>query len=102
MEPLCRHALVALRGIRALRIDEQPKAKAKHPDPDNDEAYPASANDADLLKVHFAEIDALLDRAERVPAGETPLPKCRPHLVYDPDVREAENEDAWLDVVKRT
>jgi hypothetical protein len=30
-----------------------------------------------------------------------PLPKSRSHLVYDPDVDEAENEDAWLDVVKR-
>jgi len=31
-----------------------------------------------------------------------PLPKSRSHLVYDPDLDEAENEDLWLDVVKRT
>jgi hypothetical protein len=36
-------------------------------------------------------------------AGETPLPKSRSHLVYDdPEIDEAENEDLWLDMVKRT
>jgi hypothetical protein len=35
-------------------------------------------------------------------AGEIPLPKSRSHLVYDPDQDEAEAEDLWLDVVKRT
>jgi hypothetical protein len=35
-------------------------------------------------------------------AGETPLPKSRSHLVYDPDQDEGEAEDLWLDVVKRT
>ena len=60
------------------------------------------ANDADPWKAHFAEIDALLDRTSKVLAGETPLPKSRSHLVYDPDQDEAEAEDLWLDVVKRT
>jgi hypothetical protein len=35
-------------------------------------------------------------------AGETPLRKSRSHLVYDPDQDEAEAEDLWLEVVKRT
>ncbi|WP_230534194.1 hypothetical protein [Microvirga roseola] len=35
-------------------------------------------------------------------AGETPLPKSRSHLVYDPEIDETESEDLWLDVVKRT
>jgi Protein of unknown function (DUF1612)/HTH DNA binding domain len=51
---------------------------------------------------HFAEIDALLDRTNQVLAGETPLRKSRSHLVYDPDQDEAEAEDLWLDVIKRT
>ena len=58
--------------------------------------------DADPWRAHFAEIDALLDRTSKVLASETPLPKRRSHLVYDPELDEAENEDLWLDVVKRT
>ena len=34
-------------------------SKRKRPDPDDDEAYPAFANDADPWKAHFAEIDAV-------------------------------------------
>ena len=45
------------------------------------------------VEAHFAEIDALLDRTDKVLAGETPLRKSRSHLVYDPEVDEAENED---------
>jgi hypothetical protein len=66
------------------------------------EAYPPYANDADPWQAHLAEIDALLDRTNKILAGETPLRKSRSHLVYDPDQDEAEAEDLWLDVVKRT
>ncbi|WP_246777291.1 hypothetical protein [Microvirga sp. VF16] len=52
------------------------------------------------MEVHIAEIDAALDRTTRVLAGESPLPKSRSHLVYDPDRDEA--EDLWLDLVKWT
>ena len=99
--PISYDGLAALRGIGPVKPDE-PKAKGKRKvDPDDEEAYPAFANDADPWEAHFAEIDALLDRTDKVLAGETPLPKSRSHLVYDPDQDEAENEDAWLDVVKR-
>jgi hypothetical protein len=98
--PISYDGLAALRGIAPVKAEE-PKSKAKKVNPDDDDSYPAFANDADPLKAHFAEIDALLDRTDKVLAGETPLPKSRPHLVYDPDVDEAENEDVWLDVVKR-
>jgi Protein of unknown function (DUF1612)/HTH DNA binding domain len=98
--PISYDGLAALRGLGPVKAEE-PKSKAKKVDLEDDDAYPAYANDADPWKAHFAEIDALLDRTDRVLAGETPLPKSRSHLVYDPDVDEAENEDAWLDVVKR-
>jgi hypothetical protein len=100
--PVSIDGLSALRGIGPVREEKASKSKSKKPDPDDEEAYPAFANDADPWKVHFAEIDALLDRTNKVLSGETPLQKNRSHLVYDPDVDEAENEDAWLDVVKRT
>jgi len=100
--PLSIDGLAALRGIAPAKAEE-PKSKSnKRIDADADEAYPPFANDADPWKAHFAEIDALLDRTDRVLAGETPLPRSRSHLAYDPDEDEAENEDAWLDVVKRT
>jgi hypothetical protein len=99
--PISYDGLAALRGVGPAKAEE-PKAKCKRKvDPDDDDAYPAFANDADPWKAHFAEIDALLDRTDKVLAGEMPLPKSRSHLVYDPDVDEAENEDAWLDLVKR-
>jgi hypothetical protein len=99
--PISYDGLAALRGVGPVKAEEL-KAKGKRKvDPDDDDAYPAFANDADPWKAHFAEIDALLDRTDKVLAGETPLPKSRSHLVYDPDVDEAENEDAWLDLVKR-
>ncbi|WP_052954799.1 RHE_PE00001 family protein [Microvirga vignae] len=100
--PLSIDGLVALRGIGRVRGEGdhvRPKGK---PDPEDDEAYPPFANDADPWKAHFAEIDALLDRTSKVLAGETPLPKSRSHLVYDPDQDEAEAEDLWLEVVQRT
>ena len=78
------------------------RLKSKKVDPEDEEAYPPYANDADPWKAHLAEIDALLDRTSTVLAGETPLPKSRSHLVYNPDQDEAEAEDLWLDVVKRT
>jgi len=59
-------------------------------------------DDADPWASHLAEIDALLEPTEQVLAGETPLPKSRSYLVYDPDQDEAEAEDLWLDVVQRT
>jgi hypothetical protein len=74
----------------------------KRPNPDDDEAYPPHANDADPWKAHFSEIDALLDRTSKVLAGEIPLRKSRSHLAYDPDQDEAGAEDLWLEVVKRT
>jgi hypothetical protein len=99
--PLSIDGLSALRGIGGV-ADETPRSKMKRPDPDDDEAYPPHANDADPWKAHFAEIDALLDRTSKVLAGETPLRKNRSHLVYDPDQDETESEDVWLDLVKRT
>jgi hypothetical protein len=74
------------------------RSKGRKPNPDDEEAYPLYANDADPWKAHFAEIDALLDRTNQVLAGETPLRKSRSHLVYDPDQDEAEAEDLWLEV----
>ncbi|MBJ6128461.1 DUF1612 domain-containing protein [Microvirga sp. BT325] len=100
--PLSIDGLAALRGVGGLGAESSAKPKRKRPDPDDDEAYPPYANDTDPWKAHFAEIDALLDRTSKVLAGETPLPKSRSHLVYDPDQDEAENEDLWLDFVKRT
>lgn len=99
--PISYDGLAALRGVGPVKVEE-PKTKGrKKLNPEDDDAYPAFANDADPWKAHFAEIDALLDRTDKVLAGEMPLPKSRSHLVYDPDVDEAENEDAWLDLVKR-
>ncbi|PVE23482.1 hypothetical protein DC522_15680 [Microvirga sp. KLBC 81] len=101
--PLSIDGLAALRGIGGFSAGEAPvRSKLKPPDPEDDEAYPPYANDADPWKAHFAEIDALLDRTSKVLAGETPLPKRRSPLVYDPDQDEAEAEDLWLEVVKRT
>jgi hypothetical protein len=59
-------------------------------------------DDDDPLASHLAEIDALLACTSKTLAGETPIRRSRSHLVYDLDVDEAENEDLWLDVVKRT
>jgi Protein of unknown function (DUF1612)/HTH DNA binding domain len=100
--PLSIDGLGALRGLSSMAGDQPVRSKGKRPDPDDEEAYPPYANDADPWKAHLAEIDALLDRTSKVLAGETPLPKNRSHLVYDPDQDEAEAEDLWLDVVKRT
>ncbi|MBF9235693.1 DUF1612 domain-containing protein [Microvirga sp. BT350] len=100
--PLSIEGLAALRGIGSARGEGGPKSKRVAHDPDDDAAFPPFANDADPWKAHFAEIDALLERTSKMLAGETPLPQSRSHLVYDEDVDEAENEDLWLDVVKRT
>ncbi len=100
--PLSIDGLSALRGIGGVVDETSRPSKVRRPDPDDDEAYPPHANDADPWKAHFAEIDALLDRTSKVLAGETPLRRSRSHLVYDPDQDEAENEDLWLDLVKRT
>jgi hypothetical protein len=100
--PLSIDGLAALRGIGGV-TETSVRAKGnKKPDPEDDAAYPSYANDADPWKAHFAEIDALLDRTNKVLAGETPLPRSRSPLVYDPDQDEAEAEDLWLDVVQRT
>jgi hypothetical protein len=100
--PLSIDGLTALRGVGSPAEEKPSRSKGKRPDPEDDEAYPPFANDADPWKAHLAEIDALLDRTSKVLAGETPLPRSRSHLVYDPDQDEAEAEDLWLDVVKRT
>ncbi len=100
--PLSIDGLAALRGIRPVAEDKSVRVKGKTVDAEDDEAYPLFANDTDPWKAHFAEIDALLDRTNKVLAGETPLPRSRSPLVYDPDQDEAEAEDLWLDVVQRT
>lgn len=100
--PLSIDGLAALRGIGRVAWGEPSRAKATWPDPDDDATYPPFANDADPWQTHFAEIDALLERTSTILAGETPIPKSRSHLVYDPDQGEAEAEDLWLDVVKCT
>ena len=99
--PLSIDGLAALRGVGG--VTKAPvRSKGKKPNPEDEDAYPPYANDADPWKAHFAEIDALLERTSKVLAGETPLPRSRSHLVYDPDQDEAEAEDLWLDVVQRT
>ena len=100
--PLSIDGLAALRGIGGVTDEPARRSKVKRPDPDDDEAYPPHANDADPWAAHFAEIDALLERTSKVLAGETALRKNRSHLVYDPHQDEAESEDVWLDLVKRT
>jgi hypothetical protein len=100
--PLSIDGLAALRGIGGVAEAAAFRPKSKRPDPEDDEAYPPYAHDADPWKAQFAEIDALLARTSQVLAGETPVPRSRSHLVYDPDQDEAEAEDLWLDVVKRT
>jgi hypothetical protein len=90
------------RAYRAMKDDGHLTPKRTKRDAEDNDAYPPFSDDADPCKAHFAVIDALLDRTSKVLAGETPLLKSRLHLVYDPDVDEAENEDLWLDVVKRT
>jgi hypothetical protein len=100
--PLSIDGLAAMRGIGPVAEDKPTRSKGKRPYPDDEDAYPPYANDADPWAAHFAEIDALLDRTSKVLAGETPLPRSRSHLVYDPDQDEGEAEDLWLDVVKRT
>ena len=100
--PLSIDGLAALRGIGGVTEEAATRGKGRRPDPEDEAAYPLYANDADPWKAHFAEIDALLDRTNKVLAGETPLRKSRSHLVYDPDQDEAEAEDLWLDVVQRT
>jgi hypothetical protein len=100
--PLSIDGLAALRGLGGVGRAQPVRSKGKRPDPDDEEAYPPYANDADPWRAHLAEIDALLDRTSKVLAGEMPLPKSRSHLVYDPDQDETEAEDLWLDVVQRT
>lgn len=100
--PLSIDGLAALRGIGGVAEDKPARSKGKKPDPEDEAAYPPFAHDADPWKAHFAEIDALLERTSKVLAGETPLPRSRSHLVYDPDQDEGEVEDLWLDVVQRT
>jgi hypothetical protein len=100
--PLSIDGLTALRGVGSPAEEKPSRSKGRRPDPEDDEAYPPYANDADPWKAHLAEIDALLDRTSQVLAGETLLLRSRSHLVYDPDQDEAEAEDLWLDVVKRT
>lgn len=100
--PLSIDGLAALRGIAPVRGDPEGLWQPERRSPDDDEADLHAAEDADPWKAHFAEIDALLDRTSKVLAGETALPLRRSHLVYAPDHDEAQAEDRWLDVVKRT
>ncbi|HEU6442772.1 MAG TPA: RHE_PE00001 family protein [Microvirga sp.] len=100
--PLTIDGLAALRGIGPARGEMDHGRRKGRPGPESEDAYLALDSDADPWKAQFAEIDALLERTDRVLAGEIPLPRSRSHLVYDSDHDEAENEDLWLDVVKRT
>lgn len=100
--PLSIDGLSALRGIGPVAGEGRGAPGKAASDPDDEASYPPHANDADPWQAHFAEIDALLARTSTILAGETPLPKRHSHLVYDPDLDEAEHEDLWLDVVKRT
>lgn len=94
--PLSIDGLAALRGLTPGSGEVEPLVKGKVGETDEE------PDDDDPLASHFAEIDAILARTSKTLAGETPIPKRRSHLVYDPEVDEAENEDLWLDVVKRT
>ncbi|WP_275552341.1 RHE_PE00001 family protein [Microvirga brassicacearum] len=103
--PISIDGLAALRGImpttgegREVRSDFTPADG----EGERDEDYPAFANDADPWRAQFADIDALLARTSKVLAGETPIRSSRSHLVYDPEIDEGQNEDLWLDLVKRT
>ncbi|EIM31243.1 hypothetical protein [Microvirga lotononidis] len=71
--PVSIDGLAALRGLGGVAEDTSVRSKVRKPNPDDEEAYLLYANDADLWKAHFAEIDALLDRTNQVLAGETPL-----------------------------
>jgi hypothetical protein len=71
--PLSIDGLTALRGIGGVAEETRVRSKGKKPNPDDEEAYPLYANDADPWKAHFAEIDALLDRTNQVLAGETTI-----------------------------
>jgi len=93
--PLSIDGLAALRGLTLGSGEVEPLAKGKVGQTDEE------PDGEDPLASHFAEIDAILARTSKTLAGETPIPKRR-YLVYDPEVDEAENEDLWLDVVKRT
>jgi hypothetical protein len=105
--PLSIDGLAALRGImpasdasdegRSFRSPTTPAGGEE-----GDGAFPAFVTDADPWKAQFADIDALLVRTSKVLAGETPIRSSRSHLVYDPEIDEGENEDLWLDLVKRT
>jgi len=100
--PLSIDGLAALRGIAPVRGEGAHIHPACRSDPDDEAAYPPFAHDADPWTAHFAEIDALLDRTNQLLAGETPLPRHRSPLVYNPDQDDTEAEDLWLDVVKPT
>lgn len=95
--PLSIDGLAALRGLTPGSGEVEPLVKGKVGQTDEE-----PADDDDPLASHFAEIDAILARTSKTLAGETPLPKRRSHLIYDPEIDEAENEDLWLEVVKRT
>ena len=94
--PLSIEGLAALRGIAATEVPI-PAKTAPHRRWDS-----SRDDDPDPWEGHFADIDALLARTDQVLAGEMPLRAKRSHLVYDPEVDEGQNEDLWLDVVKRT
>src|SRR4051812_14724811 len=98
--PVSIDGLAALRGVAATEGEggRPAKGSAKTRGADAE----AADDDADPWDGHFAEIDAILARTSKTLAGETPIPKSRSHLVYDLEVDETENEDLWLDVVKRT
>ncbi len=52
--PLSIDGLTALRGVGSPAEEQPSRSKGKRPDPEDDEAYPPYANDADPWKAHFA------------------------------------------------
>ncbi|MCB8823209.1 RHE_PE00001 family protein [Microvirga rosea] len=95
--PLSIDGISALRGI-AIGGGEMAKLSRSAPRPDEaSELY----DDDDPLAAHLADIDKLLARTDKVLAGETPIPKSRSSLIYDPEEDQAEKEDLWLDALKR-
>lgn len=95
---------LSIDGMSALRGVVPPAEEGTRPEKGRGVAADGNAaiDDDDPLASHLAEIDAILARTSKTLAGETPIPRSRSHLVYDQEVDEAENEDLWLDVVKRT
>jgi hypothetical protein len=93
---------VSIDGLAALRGGPLGAGEALGALPPKSGQDEPDTDDADPWREHFADIDAILARTSQVLAGEAPIPARRSHLVYDPEIDEAESEDLWLDVVRQT